>query len=45
VPEIKKADWISPATTLRFKVGDAALKPFYETDGRDSVYYLHVTWK
>jgi DUF1680 family protein len=30
--------------TLRFKVGDAALKPFYETYGRNSVY-LHVTRK
>ena len=30
--------------TLRFKIGDAALKPFYETYGRNSVY-LHVTRK
>jgi hypothetical protein len=30
--------------TLRFTVGDAALKPFYETYGRHSVY-LHVTLK
>ena len=30
--------------TLRFKTGDAVLKPFYETYGRNSVY-LHVTRK
>jgi DUF1680 family protein len=30
--------------TLRFKIGDAVLKPFYETYGRHSVY-LHVTLK
>ncbi len=29
---------------LRFTVGDAALKPFYETYGRNSVY-MHVTLK
>ena len=30
--------------TLRFKIGEAALKPFYETYGRSSVY-MHVTMK
>ena len=30
--------------TLRFTVGDATLKPFYETYGRNSVY-MHVTLK
>ena len=30
--------------TLRFSVGDATLKPFYETYGRNSVY-MHVTLK
>jgi uncharacterized protein len=30
--------------TLRFTIGDAVLKPFYETYGRHSVY-LHVTLK
>ena len=33
----------NPAT-LRFRLGDAVLKPFYETYGRHSVY-LHVTMK
>jgi hypothetical protein len=32
------------AATLRFTVGDATIKPFYETYGRHSVY-LHVTLK
>jgi DUF1680 family protein len=31
-------------STLRFTAGDAALKPFYETYGRHSVY-VHVTLK
>jgi hypothetical protein len=31
-------------STLRFTIGDAVLKPFYETYGRHSVY-LHVTLK
>jgi DUF1680 family protein len=30
--------------TLRFKLGDAVLKPYYETYGRNSVY-VHVTLK
>jgi DUF1680 family protein len=30
--------------TLRFTIGDASLKPFFETYGRHSVY-LHVAWK
>jgi DUF1680 family protein len=30
--------------TLRFNIGDVALKPFYDTFGRHSVY-LHVTLK
>ena len=29
-------------STLRFSIGDAALKPFFETYGRHSVY-MHVT--
>ena len=32
------------AATLRFSVGDASLKPFHESYGRNSVY-LHVTLK
>ncbi|GMV21387.1 MAG: hypothetical protein AMXMBFR57_13360 [Acidimicrobiia bacterium] len=31
-------------TALRFSVGDAAFKPFYETYGRHSVY-VHVTFR
>jgi DUF1680 family protein len=31
-------------STLRFKIGDAAMKPFYESYGRHSAY-LHVTRK
>jgi uncharacterized protein len=41
--DIGKSITGDPAT-LRFKAGDAALKPFYETYGRNSVY-LHVTRK
>ena len=31
-------------TSLRFTIGDAVLKPFFDTYGRHSVY-LHVTLK
>jgi DUF1680 family protein len=41
--DIAKSIAGDPAT-LRFRIGDAALKPFYETYGRHSVY-LHVTRK
>jgi DUF1680 family protein len=41
--DIGKSIGGDPAT-LRFTVGDANFKPFYETYGRDSVY-LHVTLK
>ena len=41
--EIGKSITGDPAT-LRFSIGDVALKPFYETYGRHSVY-LHVTMK
>ena len=41
--DIGKSITGDPAT-LRFKVGDASFKPFYETYGRHSVY-LHVTRK
>jgi DUF1680 family protein len=41
--DIAKSITGDPAT-LRFKAGDASLKPFYETYGRNSVY-LHVTLK
>jgi DUF1680 family protein len=41
--DIGKSITGDPAT-LRFSVGDAVLKPFYETYGRSSVY-LHVTQK
>jgi DUF1680 family protein len=41
--DIGKSITGDPAT-LRFTVGDAALKPFYETYGRNSVY-MHVTRK
>jgi len=41
--DIAKSILGDPAT-LRFTIGDAALKPFYETYGRNSVY-MHVTLK
>jgi DUF1680 family protein len=41
--DISKSITGDPAT-LRFTVGDATLKPFYETYGRSSVY-MHVTRK
>jgi DUF1680 family protein len=41
--EIEKSITGDPAT-LRFRIGDIVLKPFYETYGRYSVY-LHVTYK
>ena len=41
--DISKSITGDPAT-LRFKIADAAFKPFYETYGRHSVY-LHVTRK
>ena len=41
--DIGKSITGDPAT-LRFKIGDVAFKPFYETYGRNSVY-LHVTRK
>jgi hypothetical protein len=41
--DIGKSVTGDPAT-LRFRIGDVSLKPFYETYGRHSVY-LHVTMK
>jgi len=41
--DIGKSITGDPAT-LRFTVGDASLKPYYETYGRNSVY-MHVTLK
>ena len=41
--DIGKSITGDPAT-LRFRIGDAVLKPFYETYGRHSVY-MHVTFR
>ena len=41
--DIGKSITGDPAT-LRFKIGDAPLKPFFETYGRSSVY-VHVARK
>ena len=41
--DIGKSITGDPAT-LRFKLGDVVLKPYYETYGRNSVY-VHVTLK
>ena len=43
VNDISRSIAGDPAT-LRFSIGDAAFKPFYETYGRHSTY-LHVTFK
>ena len=43
VNDISKSITGDPAT-LRFQIGAASFKPFYESYGRYSVY-LHVTWK